>query len=488
MHSAAKYGLTATDWRTQMCGLCLGLRDGHGGLARTATNTDATVLNALTEAQTATAPARTDAGPCPLRGMQRATVAAADAPGVQLATTASLLLGAAKIRDRVDDGDAGPLTRPPMRRISERWFAAARASAARIELDIEPLITAVGRQADIERAVELRRPADSDPDIARAALAELTQPTQLCASELFAHSAILANRPENAPALREAGWHFGRIAHLADAIEDLDDDRRRGRFNPLVATGVTTEQAHELLRESHNSIRRSIQRTGLAHIPTVRWLLLDPLHAVVRKLGRTAGVLCAEATHRCSCGKGSGRTFPGDTDGAATVRLLGFPSAPGSVPALPQSQYPHQPGPYPPGPTPGGYPPSAPQPHHPNPYGPQQDPYATPYDDPERRPYEIPPPFSDRPSTDPYPPTPGPPGQPPERPGFWRGLGIICGVYCTCYACCADHRRPCSGEHRDSWAQRDDCDCGSGCGDCCSGCGDCCDGCDCDCCDCDCSC
>ncbi|MFF0457698.1 DUF5685 family protein [Nocardia africana] len=477
-HSAAKYGLDAADWRTHMCGLCLGLRDGHGQLARTATNTDAIVLNVLTEAQTGAA-ARTAAGPCALRGMQRASVAAAESPGVRLATTASLLLGAAKIRDHADDGDAGPLARRPMRKVADRWFTSARATAADIDLDIEPLIAAIGRQAELERAVRShtvsegrKHTAPTGQPRARTAyragaaldipargietgsptagftkielLATLTEPTQTCAAELFAHSAVLAGRPENTRALREVGWHFGRIAHLADAIEDLDDDRRRDRFNPLLATGVSTERAHGLLRESDAEIRRALHQAKLAHVPAVRWLLLDPLRGVVRKLGRAAAAACGDATSVCGCGKRSDRTLSDGSDTDAAAQFLGYPVAAG-------------PGPYPSSPV---------------------------------QPYDIPPPFGDRPPSDP--PSGEPPHEPPRRPTFWQGAGIICGVYCTGYACCAGHRRPCSGEHRDAWVQRCDCDCGDccdceGCGDCCSCCNSCGD-CDCDCCGCDCSC
>lgn len=49
-HGAAKYGIDPGHWQAHMCGLCLGLRDGHGQLARAATNTDAIVLSVLTEA------------------------------------------------------------------------------------------------------------------------------------------------------------------------------------------------------------------------------------------------------------------------------------------------------------------------------------------------------------------------------------------------------------------------------------------------------
>lgn len=136
-----------------MCGLCLGLRDGHGQMARAATNTDAIVLSVLTEAQRPQAAGRSTAGPCPLRGMRRASVASAESPGVRLAATASLLLGAAKVRDHVDDGEAGALRARPMGMVADRWFDRARAGAADIGLDLAPLIEAIGEQALIERTM-----------------------------------------------------------------------------------------------------------------------------------------------------------------------------------------------------------------------------------------------------------------------------------------------------------------------------------------------
>ncbi|MFE5287713.1 DUF5685 family protein [Nocardia sp. NPDC056611] len=285
-HSAARHGIDPSAWQAHMCGLCLGLRDGHGQLARAATNTDAIVLEILTEAQQSLPSPRTAAGPCALRGMRRAEVLAADAPGVRLAATASLLLGAAKIRDHVDDGDAHRLARRPLTRVSTRWHARARSAAAPLGLDVEPLIAAIESQLRLENS-----PGSS--------LAELTEPTQVCAAELFAHTAILADRPENADALRDAGWHFGRIAHLADALEDLDADRAEGRFNPLSATGTTPEQAHALVAESNSLLRAALSRVALDRTATVRWALLDPLGGVVKRLGRAAGVVHTCATGAC---------------------------------------------------------------------------------------------------------------------------------------------------------------------------------------------
>ncbi|MFF0488922.1 DUF5685 family protein [Nocardia sp. NPDC004068] len=427
-HHAGDHGIDAREWHSQLCGLCLGLRDAHGQTARAATNTDAVVLSILTEAQSPAPTARTTTGPCALRGLRRTSVAPADSPGVRLAATASLLLGAAKIRDRVDDGEAGWAGRP-MTLVADRWFDRARTSAAPLDLDIEPLIAAIRAQAATERALtgntcgaddsaphlsaktaaepnhllrdalddqgasaeHLHRKAALDGRVSHErGLAALTAATQLCAAELFAHTAVLAGRTENRGALWEAGWHFGRIAHLADAIEDLDEDARRGRFNPLTATGTSRERAYELVRESDSRIRAALDRAGLGEAGLVRWWLLDPLRGVVRTLRRAAGLACGCARGAaCSVGAAAG-----------TVALLGQPMMHASGKSVR-----------------------------------------------------------------------------PEQPGLLEGIGIICTQYCTGYACCAEHTRPCSGERRRAWSDRCDCDCDPGCGDC----GECCNCCDCGC-------
>ncbi|MET8773997.1 DUF5685 family protein [Nocardia sp. NPDC004654] len=393
-HGAEKYGIDAAEWRAHMCGLCLGLRDGHGQLARTATNTDAILLSVLTEAQLPASSTRTTAGRCPLRGMRRAEVAAADSPGVLLASTASLLLGSAKLRDHVADGDASRLAGRPMVRMSTRWADSARRQAALIDFDVEPLVAAIGSQQLVESRAAALRPAavgagpnasdqspimrgpDAASDEPRVTLDELTAPTALCAAEFFAHAAILANRPDNADHLRTVGEHFGRIAHLSDAIADYDDDIAHGRFNPLAATGTTLAESYELVRESDAELRGALAAARLADVPTVRWMLLDPLHALVRRLGKGVGAVTA---HACNATRD------------------GHPRA-------------HR--------------------------------------------------------TDRRPPT--------RRPDLGQALAIVFGVYCTGYACCADHTSPCTGERKDAWWKS--CDCGSccDCGDCCSGCGDCC--------------
>ncbi|WP_249644458.1 DUF5685 family protein [Nocardia sputi] len=315
-HGAQKYGIDAAEWRAHLCGLCLGLRDGHGQLARATTNKDALVLSMLTEAQSGSS-ARTTAAPCPLRGMRRASVATADSPGVQLATTASLLLAAAKIRDHVDDGEVAALARAPLAKAATRWDREARAGAERIGLDVEPLVAALNAQVRLEQEAKVAvggsgragsagfepEPLAASPHWRSAMgpsadpLDRLTAPTQLCASSFFAHTAVLADRPGNIDALRQAGWEFGRIAHLADAVADYDDDATHDRFNPLAITGITVPEAYDLLRQSNSRLRAAVAAAELSRVPTVRWMLLDPLTAVLRRLGHGLGTFAA---HTCS--------------------------------------------------------------------------------------------------------------------------------------------------------------------------------------------
>ena len=186
-------------WTAHLCGLCLTLRDRHGQSARLVTNYDAVVISALVEAQTAAGGRRRAAGPCPLRGMQRASVVEGD--GAQLAAAVSLLLASAKIADHVEDGDlVGAMRVRAARRVADRFADAGRADAASLALDADLLLDAVAGQGSAEL-----RPTS---------ILDVTAPTEAATAAAFAHTAVVAGRPGNADALAEAGRLFGRLAHL----------------------------------------------------------------------------------------------------------------------------------------------------------------------------------------------------------------------------------------------------------------------------------
>ncbi|ONI71330.1 hypothetical protein ALI144C_51335 [Actinosynnema sp. ALI-1.44] len=268
-----------TSWMAHLCGLCLALRDDHGQLARTVTNYDGLVVSVLVEAQS-TVPARRTAGPCPLRAMQPASVAQGD--GARLAASVSLALASAKISDHVADGD-GVFGRRGVsqaaRRVANRWAAQGARTGERIGFDTAVLLDAVGQQPAVESSL-----------VRGDSLLMATHPTETAAAAAFAHTAILSGRPQNVTALSEAGKLFGRIAHLLDAVEDLEEDRATGAWNPLLATGTTREEARRLCDDAMLGVRLALREAEFTDSKLIHVLLAHELdHAIKRAFGDVHG-------------------------------------------------------------------------------------------------------------------------------------------------------------------------------------------------------
>lgn len=249
-------------WRAHLCGLCLTLRDEAGQTARILTGYDALLLSVLVEAQ-AGALVTTTAGRCPLRGMRTAEVVSAAAPAAQLAAAGALLTGAASLQDKLTDGDLPYGTRPVARLAARRFGASGVALADRVALAASPVLRAPVLAAELEgRAGQVN-------------LDELLAPTGDVVSGLFAHTAVVAGRPRNALALGRAGQAYGRLVHLLDAVDDLDEDAGRDRFNPLTATATATEVAEELARSLSGQVTRAVGQVVM-ELPELARLLLGP--------------------------------------------------------------------------------------------------------------------------------------------------------------------------------------------------------------------
>jgi hypothetical protein len=261
-----------TEWMAHLCGLCLALRGEYGQFARVATNYDGLIVSVLTEAQSErTGDWRRGAGPCPLRGMRSADVAQGE--GARLAATVSLVLAAAKIRDHVADGD-GLLGRRPVtlaaRRIARGWDRAGAVGGERLGFDTAVLLAAVDRQPEIERSTG---PGGS--------LLTVTEPTETATAAAFAHTAVLADRPANVGPLAEAGRLFGRLAHLLDAVEDLDADETSGAWNPIAVTGVERAEVRRLCDDAVRGIRLALSDAEFVDGRLVRVLLGGELERAV---------------------------------------------------------------------------------------------------------------------------------------------------------------------------------------------------------------
>ncbi len=266
-------------WQAHLCGLCLTLRDTHGQAARLVTSYDTLLVSVLTEAQNPRGSPHRTAGPCPLRGFRRADVVAASAPGAQLAASVSLVLAAVKITDHVADADGLAARRPvaaAASRVAARWAEQGAAAGAAIGFDTQACTGAAGRQSQLESA-------------ATPSLLAITEPAETAVAAAFAHTATLAAKPHNAPALARAGQMFGRIAHLLDAVEDLDTDHRSGRYNPLLATGTPPARARQYCDQALPGLRRAVASLDLIDRPLAEALLVTEVGRSIDRVFARAG-------------------------------------------------------------------------------------------------------------------------------------------------------------------------------------------------------
>lgn len=260
-------------WQAHLCGVCLALRDDHGHAARLVTNYDVLVVSVLVEAQSVAPTARRPAGRCALRRMRRAQVAAGDCS--RFAAAVSLMLAAAKLRDHVADRD-GVASHSGVRvaadRLAHRWARQGAQTGSELGFDTAVLTGALDRQAQVEAA--------ASPG---SAVLAVTEPTETATAAAFAHTAVLAGRPGNQPALAEAGRLFGRIAHLLDAVEDLPTDRASGKWNPLAATATSLGEARRLCEDALLGIRLALAKTEFADARLTRLLLEGQLSRAVHR-------------------------------------------------------------------------------------------------------------------------------------------------------------------------------------------------------------
>lgn len=378
-----------TEWMAHLCGLCLALRADHGQFARVVTNYDGLIVSVLTEAQTERTPAsRRTAGPCPLRAMRTAPVARGE--GARLAAAVSLVLASAKIRDHVADRDGLLARRPvaaPALRVAAGWDRAGARTGAELGFDTAVLLDAIERQSGIEALAGPGTP-----------LLTVTEPTETATAAAFAHTAVLAGRPENIAPLAEAGRLFGRLAHLLDAVEDREADAASGAWNPLAATGTSAAEARRLADDAVRGVRLALRDARFADDKLVHVLLAHELqNSVNRAFGTTT---CAHQGH-------------------------GGP---------PQGPYQGQGGPYDQGPYGQG------------PYG-SDNPYGGGGPSGPGGPGGMPPGFHQGP-------------QKPGRRGFWAGCAAFVGLCCTCRLCCAEeYEGPWSRKKREGCCHKCDCDC-----------------------------
>ena len=257
-------------WQAHLCGLCLTLRDVIGQPARVLTGYDVLLLSVLVEAQRGTI-RTSQAGPCPLRGFSSATVVSSDSDAGRLAAAGAVVTAAAGLSDKLHDGDLPQAVRAPARR-----------AVARLDRSGSELAAAVGWDPSVVRGAPAASAAAEH--VVGASLSELLAPVGEAVASLFAQTAVVADQPDNGPALAECGRAFGRLVHLLDAVEDRAADRAAGRFNPLEATGTDDEAARLLADELVVQVQRGLGAVSMVDPALVDVLLGTELLAAIHRV------------------------------------------------------------------------------------------------------------------------------------------------------------------------------------------------------------
>ena len=223
-------------YQSAYCGLCHALGRRHGFWARFTLQYDFTFLAVLLTAGEESD--RRLCRRCPVHPLRRPR-ACLGGEQMDAAADQSMILTWYKLCDDVDDHNA--VTGLPYR-LLRRLFRRAyrRAAAARPEFDAQ-VREGLGRlqQLEEERSPELDRAADAFARILASASAAY---------------------PEGSPMRRALGellYHLGRWIYLMDAWDDLEEDKRHARYNPLDARfqGHAPEEKEYLNTTAVHSVR-----------------------------------------------------------------------------------------------------------------------------------------------------------------------------------------------------------------------------------------
>lgn len=211
------------------CGLCRTLGERYGWSARMTLNYDFVFLALLL------APPEEEGDflccACPAKPWMKKTCWQTG-EALALAADESIILTWWKLQDEIRDG--GWLRRQGSRgaclllRRHYRRAAALRPAFDRLVRDcLEEL-----HSLEAEQVPSLDRPADTFARILQGAAAEL-QPAARCSG------------------IGQILYHVGRWIYLTDAFDDLEEDRARGNYNPLLLRyGPQAQESQEALRDT----------------------------------------------------------------------------------------------------------------------------------------------------------------------------------------------------------------------------------------------
>lgn len=201
-------------YQSVYCGLCHTLDERYGWLARFTLQYDFTFLVILLAAGQGAD--KSVCRRCPAHPLRKPRACLCGEP-LEIAADESMILTWHKLSD--DVADHGSVTGLPyrcLRRLFRRAYRRAAKGQPKFDRRVQEGLAAL-RQLEETRSPELDRTADAFARI------------------LASVSAVYPQDSPNQRMLEQTLYHLGRWIYLMDAWDDLEEDKKKGRYNPLDA-------------------------------------------------------------------------------------------------------------------------------------------------------------------------------------------------------------------------------------------------------------
>ena len=140
---------------------------------------------------------------------------------ISLAAKAAMILTYYKIRDDLSDKGFSHKLRAAL---LLPFASSARKKALSSGSEAEFIDSAAKKMIEEQKSVEDKKSSLSD---------EAAEPTAKFLSEIIS----LGGTEENEKVLRRFGYLLGRYIYLCDALDDLEDDLKKGNYNPFIYGG-----------------------------------------------------------------------------------------------------------------------------------------------------------------------------------------------------------------------------------------------------------
>ncbi len=237
------------DYEALYCGLCHTLGRRHGFAARMFLNYDVVFLAMLLDRETSRIEAEGRRCPARLWCRKKRCV---QCTALEDAADAGTILSYWKLRDTVADGSFWERTAARLLSLLLR-SAYRRAAAFRPDYD-QTVRTCLEELRLLEEA--------RSPSLDRAADAF---------ARLLQAAAPPCGAVERERAMGQLLYHLGRWIYLVDAWDDLEEDRRAGRYNPVAARFPALEEADRAYLRTTMDHSLNLCRSAWALVEPGRW-------------------------------------------------------------------------------------------------------------------------------------------------------------------------------------------------------------------------